>query len=97
MVESMKDLERTWNSKFNYPWTFFNDVPFTSEFKRKTSAVTKAKCNYGQWCQAVAVHGLILLQKQYPKSIGRSRHGSTNPSSMSLPKSSRKTTYSTGP
>lgn len=47
MVQSMKDLERTWNSKFNYPWTFFNDVPFTEEFKRKTSAATNAKCNYG--------------------------------------------------
>ncbi|KAJ4198602.1 putative mannosyltransferase ktr4 [Fusarium falciforme] len=48
MVSSMRDLERTWNSKFNYPWTFFNDKPFTEEFKRKTSAVTKAKCNYGR-------------------------------------------------
>jgi len=47
MVQSMVDLERTWNSKFNYPWTFFNDVPFTDEFKRKTQAATKAKCNYG--------------------------------------------------
>ncbi len=43
----MVDLERTWNSKFNYPWTFFNDVPFTDEFKKKTQAATKAKCNYG--------------------------------------------------
>ncbi len=42
----MHDLERTWNHKFNYPWTFFNDVPFTEEFKRRTQAVTKAKCYY---------------------------------------------------
>lgn len=46
MVQSMIDLERTWNSKFNYPWSFFNDVPFTEEFKKRTQAVTKAKCNY---------------------------------------------------
>ncbi|RDA94397.1 hypothetical protein CP533_2261 [Ophiocordyceps camponoti-saundersi (nom. inval.)] len=46
MVESMKDLERTWNHKFNYPWTFFNDKPFSEEFKTKTQAVTKAKCIY---------------------------------------------------
>lgn len=44
----MVDLERTWNHKFNYPWTFFNDEPFSEEFKRKTSAATKAKCNYGR-------------------------------------------------
>lgn len=47
MVSSMEDLERTWNHKFNYPWTFFNDKPFSDEFKKKTSAATKAKCNYG--------------------------------------------------
>jgi len=49
MVQSMADLERTWNGKFNYPWTFFNDEPFSEEFKTKTQAVTKAKCNYGTY------------------------------------------------
>ena len=48
MVQAMEDLERTWNHKFNYPWTFFNDVPFTEEFKKRTGAVTKAQCNYGR-------------------------------------------------
>lgn len=47
MVQAMRDLERTWNHKFNYPWTFFNDVPFSEEFKRRTSAETKAECRYG--------------------------------------------------
>lgn len=47
MVRSMVDLERTWNHKFNYPWTFFNDEPFSEEFKKKTSGATKAKCRYG--------------------------------------------------
>lgn len=46
MVQAMDDLERTWNHKFNYPWTFFNDVPFSDEFKEKTSAATKAECRY---------------------------------------------------
>jgi len=50
MLSSMRDLERTWNHKFNYPWTFLNDVPFTDEFKRRTQAMTKAECRYGeQW------------------------------------------------
>jgi mannosyltransferase len=38
MLRSMRDLERTWNHKFNYPWTFFNDKPFTAEFKKKMRA-----------------------------------------------------------
>ncbi|MCJ1364020.1 hypothetical protein MMC16_003129 [Acarospora aff. strigata] len=46
MIQSMRDLERTWNSRFNYPWTFFNDEPFTEEFKKRTQAETKAKCFY---------------------------------------------------
>ncbi|KAJ3519303.1 hypothetical protein NM208_g14176 [Fusarium decemcellulare] len=60
MVQSMRDLERTWNSKFNYPWTFFNDKPFTEEFKRKTSAATKAKCNYGRGTRNRWSQGRIL-------------------------------------
>jgi mannosyltransferase len=47
LLQSMGDLERTWNHKFNYPWTFFNDKPFTEEFKRKTRAATKAEVRYG--------------------------------------------------
>lgn len=62
MVSSMRDLERTWNSKFNYPWTFFNDKPFTEEFKRKTSAATKAKCNYGMgWIRGEGGNGIQWL------------------------------------
>jgi mannosyltransferase len=47
MLQSMADLERTWNHKFNYPWIFFNDKPFTEDFKKKTRAATKAEVRYG--------------------------------------------------
>ncbi|KAK9476541.1 glycolipid 2-alpha-mannosyltransferase-domain-containing protein [Lipomyces japonicus] len=46
LVRTMKDVERTFNSKFNYPWTFFNDEPFSEQFKRRTQASTKATCRY---------------------------------------------------
>ncbi|EMC93831.1 glycosyltransferase family 15 protein [Baudoinia panamericana UAMH 10762] len=46
LLQSMQDLERTWNHKFNYPWTFLNDEPFTEEFKRATSANTNALVRY---------------------------------------------------
>lgn len=48
MVQSMLDLERMFNSKFNYPWTFLNDVPFDEDFKSKTRAATKAEIAYGK-------------------------------------------------
>lgn len=46
MLWSMRDLEAKWNKKFNYPWMFFNDEPFTEEFMQKTQEVTNAKCEY---------------------------------------------------
>lgn len=46
LVQSMQELERTWNHKFNYPWTFINDVPFSEEFKTVTRQQTKAEIRY---------------------------------------------------
>jgi hypothetical protein len=73
MLQAMHDLERTWNHKFNYPWTFFNDVPFTEEFKKKTSAATNAETIYGTrtWkmrCAILATVGLSLTwNRNYTK------------------------------
>ncbi|CAG8604122.1 9637_t:CDS:2, partial [Cetraspora pellucida] len=44
---SMRQLEDRFNHKYNYPYVFLNDVPFTEEFKKYTSALTKAKTEYG--------------------------------------------------
>ncbi|KAL9106873.1 MAG: hypothetical protein Q9227_008120 [Pyrenula ochraceoflavens] len=46
LLPTMRELEAHWNHKFNYPWTFFNDEPFTEEFKKQTQAATKAQCFY---------------------------------------------------
>lgn len=46
LLPTMRQLEETWNHKYNYPWSFFNDEPFSEEFKKKTSAITKAKVYY---------------------------------------------------
>lgn len=46
LVKTMEDIEKTFNKKFNYPWTFINDKEFTPEFKEKTSAVTNARVYY---------------------------------------------------
>lgn len=68
----MRDLERTWNSKFNYPWIFFNDKPFTEEFKKRTQALTKAKCQYGMQNQNY-IHwtvGLTILRTSTEGTLG---------------------------
>lgn len=33
IMQSMRQLEFHWNRKYQYPWIFFNDEPFSDEFK----------------------------------------------------------------
>ncbi len=33
LMQSMRQLEFQWNRKYNYPWIFFNDEPFSDEFR----------------------------------------------------------------
>ncbi|OBZ87940.1 Glycolipid 2-alpha-mannosyltransferase 2 [Choanephora cucurbitarum] len=48
ILSTMTQLEKTYNSKFNYPYVFLNDDDFTEEFKERTTAVTKAATRYGK-------------------------------------------------
>jgi len=32
-MQSMQQLEFHWNHKYEYPWVFFNDEPFSEDFK----------------------------------------------------------------
>lgn len=42
-----RDMEATFNYKYNYPWIFLNEEPFTEEFINLTTSMTKAKVSYG--------------------------------------------------
>lgn len=33
IMQSMRHLEHHWNKKYQYPWIFFNEKPFSEEFK----------------------------------------------------------------
>jgi len=33
IMQSMQQLEFHWNHKYEYPWVFFNDEPFSEDFK----------------------------------------------------------------
>lgn len=35
ILQSMRQLEYHWNRKYQYPWIFFNEKPFSDEFKVK--------------------------------------------------------------
>lgn len=46
ILQSMRELEFYWNSKYQYPWIFFSEVPFSDEFKAATSNMTNSKASY---------------------------------------------------
>lgn len=46
IVNSIRQIENKFNKKFNYPWIFFNDQPFTKDFKERTSAATSSQCSF---------------------------------------------------
>ena len=47
ILSSMSTLELTFNHKYNYPYVFVNDVPFTEEFKKVVSEATNSKTEFG--------------------------------------------------
>lgn len=47
MVHTIKEIERSFNAKYQYPYLFLNDAPFTQEFIQKISQLTKAKVEFG--------------------------------------------------
>lgn len=54
MIQSMQHMEYRWNRKYQYPRVFFNDVPFTDEFKSASQNLTSSQCYYelvprGHW------------------------------------------------
>ncbi|KAJ2773365.1 hypothetical protein IWQ57_001328 [Coemansia nantahalensis] len=46
--QSMQQIEDRFNHRFNYPYVFLNDEPFSDEFKNMTQSMTNAPVHYGQ-------------------------------------------------
>ncbi|KAI0221362.1 hypothetical protein L0F63_002449 [Massospora cicadina] len=45
--KSMRQLEDRFNRRYNYPYVFLNDVPFTTDFMEQVQALTSAKVEFG--------------------------------------------------
>ncbi|KAG1823555.1 glycosyltransferase family 15 protein, partial [Suillus subaureus] len=43
----VEQLEAKFNHKFNYPWVFLSDEPFSYEFKRRVEVLTDADVSFG--------------------------------------------------
>ncbi|KAJ2395586.1 hypothetical protein GGI23_004246, partial [Coemansia sp. RSA 2559] len=46
--DSMKQMEDRFNHRYNYPYVFLNDKPFSEEFINMTRSMTDAEVFYGQ-------------------------------------------------
>ncbi|KIP04630.1 glycosyltransferase family 15 protein [Phlebiopsis gigantea 11061_1 CR5-6] len=46
-IRSVRELEDKFNSKFQYPWTFLNEEPFSDEFKTRVSNVISGPVEFG--------------------------------------------------
>ncbi|KAF7317718.1 Glycosyltransferase family 15 protein [Mycena kentingensis (nom. inval.)] len=47
IVRSMTQMEAKFNKRFQYPYVFLNEEPFTEEFKKGISSLTDAKVEFG--------------------------------------------------
>ncbi|KAJ2675070.1 hypothetical protein GGI25_004119 [Coemansia spiralis] len=45
--KAMRELEDRWNHKYNYPYIFLNDKPFSEKFKQGVQDMTKARIEFG--------------------------------------------------
>jgi alpha 1,2-mannosyltransferase len=46
-TRTMKQFEKNFNSKYNYPYIFMNDVEFSDHFKKTVSSLTQSKVEFG--------------------------------------------------
>ncbi|BFZ62518.1 alpha 1,2-mannosyltransferase 2.4.1 [Saitoella coloradoensis] len=47
MAKSIREVEDRFNHRYNYPWVFLNDVPFSEEFITVTSGLASGPVHYG--------------------------------------------------
>ncbi|TFL07638.1 glycosyltransferase family 15 protein [Pterulicium gracile] len=47
VVVSMKQMEDRFNKRFQYPYVFLNEQPFTAEFKKRVTELTDAPIKFG--------------------------------------------------
>ena len=80
MISTIKQVESTFNSRFNYPYVFLNDVEFTPEFKDAILGLTSAQVFFGvipkehwslpSWVDKVKFYAKLKEMEAAGKSYG---------------------------
>ena len=72
LIQSMRQLEYQWNRKYQYPWVFFNDEPFSDEFKVSSNKQARSGVLLKVFRpQLKILHPHNVIMKLSRKSIGR--------------------------
>lgn len=63
LIQSMRQLEFQWNRKYQYPWIFFNDEPFSDEFKASAKLyILPCLANFSVGCYPESDLSQVLLR-----------------------------------
>ncbi|KAF7338286.1 Glycosyltransferase family 15 protein [Mycena venus] len=81
-VASVKQMEDRFNKKFNYPYVFLNEEPFSEEFKTRITTITDSQVQFGlipndhwvqpKWC-AFSVENEIGTNCSITGSMAKTR------------------------
>lgn len=64
ILPSIKDVETKFNDKYNYPWVFLNEEPFSENFKTKVTAAVSGEVEF---------HLIPVEHWSYPESIDQEK------------------------
>lgn len=67
VLESMKHMENTFNKRFQYPWVFLNEEPFSDDFKKYVFMI-QFLINFSPGCVQVHSRGHRILNHIRPRS-----------------------------
>jgi hypothetical protein len=75
IMQSMRQLEYHWNHKYRYPWIFFNEQPFSDEFKVSLECPPAAIASLLGRSQLQTLRARLATTKLSRQSTGTHRTG----------------------
>jgi hypothetical protein len=75
IMQSMRQLEHHWNHKYRYPWIFFNEQPFSDEFKVSLECPPAGTASLLGRPQLQTLRARLATTKLSPQSTGTHQTG----------------------
>lgn len=59
MRSSLRQIEERFNRRAGYPWVFMNNEPFTEDFKKGMTDMTRSECIFRRSCHLGLASSLL--------------------------------------